>query len=84
MSLQCCSYQWKIWRLSKIVAVQYIKVLSTEYAIHSLKQAPGYAKATQTRFTVYRQHLPHIPSARAVIIHYLLAIFFNIMSHAPQ
>ena len=44
----------------------------------------GQTKATQTRFTVYRQHFSHIPSGRAVIIHYSLVIFFKIMSHAPQ
>ena len=45
--------------------------------------ASSIIKATQTRFTVYRQHFSYIPSGQAVIIHYSLVIFF-IMSHAPQ
>ena len=44
----------------------------------------AHDKATQTRFTVYRQHFSHIPSGWVVIIHYSLAIFFKIISHTLQ
>ena len=40
-------------------------------------------KAPQSRFAVYRQHFFHIPSGRAVIIHYSLANSSKIMSYAP-
>ena len=41
-------------------------------------------KAPQSRFAVYRQHFSHIPSGRAVIIHYSLANYCKIVSHAPR
>ena len=49
MPLPCSVYQWRIWRLSKIVAVCSYSTLKGSAlsiaTIHSHKQDPGYAKA---------------------------------------